>query len=158
MHSNEFEKLFLVIAALLLIMVNTTGCILTDDSPAPGCKKYWGLAPTGGCFGKSIIKELKIEPSLDCVTIEANNCNGGVLNIRNRCKQALVLGNVEVSPSEYVIFDIESRQADGSYTFVAINSNFSKYIPEQDEVISVNGKLGDQDIKISYIKTSKLCD
>ena len=151
---------YLVASVLLLLIVlcGSISCILIEDSPAPGCQKYLGLAPMGGCFGKSAIKDLKVEPSLDCVTIEVNNCNGGVLDVSNRCSQPLILGGIQIRPSDFAILDIKIQQKDSYNTLTRVTSNFSKYIPEKDELIQVTGKLGNQDIKLRYVKTKRLCD
>jgi len=116
------------------------------------------MAPTGGCFGKSAIKDLKVEPAMETVIIETNNCNGGVLNIRNLDSQALSLCGLEIGPGDYAIVDIQGRLADGSYELKKSGSNFSGYIPVADEKVTVRGRLGSREFMLSYIKTKKLCD
>jgi len=37
--------------------------------------------PVGGCWGKSAIIDIKVEPAIDCLKIEVNNCNGGILEV-----------------------------------------------------------------------------
>jgi hypothetical protein len=32
-----------------------SACIVTKDSPAPGCARSIGLPISGGCFGKTVI-------------------------------------------------------------------------------------------------------
>jgi hypothetical protein len=134
------------------------GCLRVEDSPAPGCVKYIGIAPSGGCFGKSIIRDLKVEPAMDKLVIAANNCNGGVLNIRNLDSQAVSLGAIEVGPGEYAILDIGGRLSDGAWALIKTGSNFSGYIPAADEKVTVRGRLGNREFLLSYIKTKKLCD
>ncbi len=141
------------------VLLTGTGCLRVEDSPAPGCVKYIGIAPAGGCFGKSIIKELKVEPALEAIVIEANNCNGGVLNIRNRDNhQPVSLGGIDVGAGDYAIVDIQGRLADGEYALKKTGSNFSGYIPVTDEKVIIRGRLGSREFVVSYIKTKKLCD
>lgn len=146
-------------AAVLCIVLSLagTGCLRVEDSPAPGCVKYVGLAPAGGCFGKSIIRDLKVEPAMPTLVIEANNCNGGVLGIRNLDSQAVNLGGVETGPGEYCILDIQGRLADGAYVLKKTDSNFSGYIPAVDEKVAVAGRLGNREFAVTYIKSCRLC-
>jgi hypothetical protein len=139
-------------------LLTVSGCLRVEDSPAPGCVKYIGIAPAGGCFGKSIIRDLKMEPAIEAVVIEANNCNGGVLNIRNLDSQPISLCGIEVGPGDYAILDIQGRLADGEYELKKAGSNFSGYIPVADEKVTVRGRLGSREFMLSYTKTKKLCD
>jgi hypothetical protein len=140
------------------VLSTNAGCLRVEDSPAPGCVKYIGIAPAGGCFGKSIIKGLKVEPAIETIVIEANNCNGGVLNIRNLGKQPVSLGGIDVEAGDYCIVDIQGRLGDGEYALKKSGSNFSGYIPVNDEQVVVRGRLGSREFVVSYIKTKKLCD
>lgn len=111
----------------------------------------------GGCLGKSIIKDLKVEPAIDCLTIEVNNCNGGVLEVTNSCDETFVLGGVEITPQEYnVSLDVLGKEG-GLWVLTRTASNSSVYIPEEDELIEPVGTLGDQRITVSYTKTKELC-
>ena len=74
-----------------MLMLVLAGCIVTKDSPAPGCRETLGFAPVGGCLGKTVILDLDVEPEVECLAIGVNNCNGGVLEVRNACSEALVL-------------------------------------------------------------------
>lgn len=142
---------------LLSVLGTLAACGIKNDSPAPGCVEYWGLAPTGGCFGKSVIMDLQVEPALDCLTIEVNNCNGGVLRVDNLCNESLVLGGVEISPGEQsVSLDIAGRKGD-TFFLIRNSSNFSEYSPNADEMIELIGTLGDQNVKVSFTKTRELC-
>jgi len=122
----RIKKRLLTLSVLLLLLSTVVGCIVRKDSPAPGCIKYWGLAPMGGCFGKTVIMDLEVEPAIDCLTIEVNNCNGGVLEVSNSCDEPLVLGGVEITPQEYnVALDVLGKE-DGRYLLTATYSNFSE--------------------------------
>jgi len=151
------KKQLLTLSLLLLLLGTAAGCVV-KDSPAPGCVKYlFGCAPMGGCFGKSIIKDLKVEPTIDCLTIEVNNCNGGILEASNSCNKPFVLGGVEIRPQDYNVgLDVLGKE-DGRYLLTRTASNFSDYIPEQDEPVELVGTLGDQKVHVSYIKTKELC-
>ena len=148
----------LPIASILLLLASTSvDCIIIKDSPAPGCVKYFGMMPPGGCFGKSAIIDLKVEPSIEGLEIEANNCNGGVLEVTNACAESFFLGGVEVKPSEYNV-SLDVVRTDSGYSLTRIHSNFSNYIPQKDELIEFVGTLGNHRVNVSYIKTKKLCD
>jgi hypothetical protein len=111
----------------------------------------------GGCFGKTVILDLQVEPALDYLTVEVNNCNGGVLTVDNLCNETLVLGGVEISPGErHRNLDIAGRKGN-TYFLTRIGSNFAEYIPAADESIEVLGTLGDQQVKVSFTKTKDLC-
>ena len=151
------KKPLLKLLVLLSLLGTAVACGIKKDSPAPGCVEYWGLAPMGGCFGKSVILDLQVEPALDCLTIEVNNCNGGVLTVDNLCSESLVLGGVEISPGERsVSLDIVGQEGD-TYLLTRVASNFAKYVPAADELIVVLGTLGDQEVKVSFTKTKELC-
>ena len=157
MQLHRVKKPLLTICILLMLLSAVAGCVV-EDSPAPGCIKYlFGCAPTGGCFGKSVITDLKVEPAIDCLTIEVNNCNGGILEVSNNCDEPFVLGGVEIGPSEYNVgLDVLGKE-DGLYLLTVTYSNFSDYIPQENELIELVGTLGDQKVRVSYIKTKELC-
>ncbi len=149
--------LALILSVLLLLACAASGCVLVKDSPAPGCREYWGLAPLGGCFGKSVIMDLKVEPELDDLVIEVNNCNGGILEVTNGCDEPFLLGGVEIEALEHCVgLDVAGKE-DGRYLLTRTGSNFSDYVPEEDEMIQLTGTLGEQELRISYVKTGRLC-
>jgi hypothetical protein len=152
------SRLWLIAAVALILLALMAGCGVKKDSPAPGCVEYWGLAPMmGGCAGTTAILDLQVEPALDCLAIEVNNCNGGVLEVTNRCSETLVLGGVEIAPEESnVSLDVLEKQGD-SYLLIENYSNFSDYLPAQDEMVTVLGALGDRPIRVTFIRTKPLC-
>lgn len=156
MKQAMIKKPLLILPFLLLLLSFTVGCVVVEDSPAPGCVKYWGIPPIGGCFGKSAIINLTVEPTIDCLQIEVNNCNGGVLEVTNHCNETFVLGEVEIEPQEHAVLDVLGEE-DGHYLLTNIDSNFSNYIPQENETIELVGTLGDQKVQVQYIKTKELC-
>lgn len=74
-----------------------SGQVWPENAPremqAPGCIKSAGLT-IGGCFGKTLIKDLQIAPEIPCLRISVNNCNGGVLEIGNNCEEDLRLADL----------------------------------------------------------------
>jgi hypothetical protein len=149
MRTNRLLKLFgLVICTLIL-----SGCIV-KDSPAPGCIESIGLPAAGGCFGKTAIVDLKVAGP-ECITVEANNCNGGVLEIRNACRDTIQLDGIEIVPSGLVSLDMV--ETDGAIKLIETDSNFSKYIPDIDRQIEVKGAVGNQTIALAFTKTKLLC-
>ncbi len=139
------------LAAILMILF-LAGCV--EDSPAPGCVKGFGM---GGCFGKTIIIDIQVEPEMDCLEIDANNCNGGVLEVRNTCQGSFVLEGVEIGPDESATFDIQ-RNLDGGYGLVEGDSNFSALEVSEDLPVSFSGSLDGQQVDIRYTRTAPLCE
>lgn len=132
------------------------GCIVKQDSPAPGCVEYWGPAPMGGCFGTTAILDLQVKPDNDCLEIAVNNCNGGILEVSNTCAEILFLRQITVHPGErHVGLDLEKQ--DGEYMLVPSPDNFSDYLPVEDEHVTIQAMLGGQELKISFVKTKELC-
>jgi len=152
--SNTQRAIRLLFLVLMLLM---SGCIVRKDSPAPGCIEYWGIPPIGGCSGKTVIQDLQVEPEVDCLTVEVNNCNGGVLEIKNACGERLVLGGVEIEPSDGLVSLDVLKKESGQYLLAETASNFALYIPREDERIEIWGTLGSQKVKVSFTKTKELC-
>ena len=153
---SRFAKpiVWITVASLMLVL---SSCIVVEDSPAPGCVKSIGLPSMGGCFGKTAILDLAVEPETECLTVEVNNCNGGVLEVHNGCDETLVLGGVEIPSSDRVGLDVGEGD-DGEYRLTEVSSNFSDYVPEADRKIEVTGTLGDQEIRLVFTKTAELCE
>jgi hypothetical protein len=140
-----------LVASLLL-----AGCLVKKDSPAPGCVEYWGPAPMGGCFGKTAILDLQVEPEMECLQISVNNCNGGVLEVSNSCAEMLVLGQITIHPGERnVTLDLDREN--GEYFLKPSDSNFSEYLPPEDEPVEIVGTMGALEVRITFTKTSELC-
>ena len=151
MNSNLAKPVLCVALVLSL-----SGCVV-KDSPAPGCVESIGLPMAGGCFGKTAILDLAVEPEIECLVVDVNNCNGGVLEVWNRCDETLVLGGVEVSPPDHVGLDVVEEEG-GAYGLVEVSSNFSDHVPEADREIEIVGTLGAQEIRLAFTKTAKLCE
>ena len=148
---NQMNIKYVAFSVLVLLL---TGCF-AEDSPAPGCVER-GLI-MGGCFGKTAIVDLQVEPEIDCLEIEANNCNGGVLEIYHTCNDVLVLDGIEIQPLDRTSLDV-MLGPDGDYVLVEVHSNFSELVPDEDLQIVIDGSLGTQEISISFAKTQPLCD
>ena len=144
----------LILAFLLAVLLG--GCVVKEGSPAPGCVEYWGPAPMGGCLGTTAILDLKVEPEQECLEITVNNCNGGIVEVSNSCAQILILKQVTIHPSERNVgLDVERQN--GEYILVPTDSNFSDYIPAENEFVEITGMLGAEEVKISFVKTKELC-
>ena len=144
-----------VIILLVAVVLVSLSCIVSQDSPAPGCVERIGCAPMGGCFGKTVIQDLEVTGP-DCLLVEANNCNGGVLEITNACLEPFMVGNEEVPSAESASFDLR-QSSDGDIELIEISSNFSDFIPESNQFIELSGKLGEISVEISFVKTALLC-
>jgi hypothetical protein len=143
----------LLVCALALLL---GGCIVTRDSPAPGCVKRIGFPVIGGCAGKSAILDLSVGPASTCLDIRVNNCNGGVLEVDNSCAATLLLGGVEIPPAGRASLDIVDES--GAYTLRRVDGNFSAYVPDQDRPVVITGTLDGLEIAVSLTKTARLCE
>lgn len=138
----------LIVSGMTLL----SGCLVRRDSPAPGCIEYWGPAPMGGCQGKTVIQDLQTADVPDCVTVNFNNCNGGVLEVDNACGKPVVLDGVPVDRMTSVSLDVvDSRALTVTY------SNFSSFVPEQDTSVEIRGQLSENNFTFSFTKTAPLC-
>jgi hypothetical protein len=97
-----------------------------------------------------------VEPEIACLSIEVNNCNGGVLEVQNRCQEALVIEGVEMPTDQYLTLDV--ARDNGRYVPLVTNTNFSDYVPAVDEQVEMLGQLGGREIKLSFVKTAPLCE
>jgi len=145
-RSRSAKSTMSILVALLALLLSS--CIVTEDSPAPGCVKSIGLPTMGGCFGKTIILDLTVEPENECLAITVNNCNGGVLEIVNSCQETLVLDGVEISSSDRVSLDV-IEDDDGTTSVNDVGGNFSDYVPEENKSITITGLLGSQEIRVT---------
>jgi hypothetical protein len=141
---------------VLLVFVLLAGCLVKKDSPAPGCIEYWGLAPMGGCFGKTAIVDLQVEPEMECLQVSVNNCNGGILEVSNSCAEILFLSRITIHPGETNV-GLDLARENDEYFFQRADSNFSEYIPAEDEPVEILGMMGAVEVRITFTKTSELC-
>ncbi len=142
---------FAALCALLL-----TGCIVIRESPAPGCRRAIGFPAMGGCHGKTVIADLVVEPEIACLSISANNCNGGVLSIVNACEEPLALDGQEVQPGDRASFDV--AEEDGRYSLRRSHGNVSTYQPAANVEIELAGRLGERSLRVRLTKTAPLCE
>ena len=150
------QKRLLVTAVIALLASFLGGCMITKDSPAPGCIEYIGLPVAGGCFGKMAIIDLNVEPDDECLDIAANNCNGGILEIHNECNEVFTLGGVTIAPGDLIGLDL--MKEGNEYLLVETDSNFSEFVGETDESVELVGTLGKREIKVTFTKTAPLCE
>jgi hypothetical protein len=144
------------LSAVALMLLLLCGCIVAKDSPAPGCIEYIGFPMAGGCFGKTAILDLSVDPEEECLDITVNNCNGGILEVDNRCNEAFVLGGVTIAPGDRAGLDM-TKEGNG-HALVEVSSNFSDYVPESDESVQIAGTLGSRAVWVRFTKTGKLCE
>ncbi len=136
------------------LVLSLQACIIVEDSPAPGCVQYLGLAPMGGCQGRTVILDLHVTPQPTCLDIEVNNCNGGVLEVYNRCGDPLTLGGVTVQPDDNVSLDISPED---ETALVETWGNFAAYTPSVEVRATFTGTLGGKTIAVTFRKTAPLC-
>jgi hypothetical protein len=142
--------------AVALFVLLLSGCIVVKDSPAPGCIEYIGFPVAGGCFGRTAILDLSVEPEEECLDITVNNCNGGILEIHNGCNEVFVLGGATIAPGDRVGLDVVREGS--AHSLVEVSSNFSEYVTEVDERVELLGTLGDREVGVAFTKTGPLCE
>jgi hypothetical protein len=119
---------------LLIFILSLAGC----SSPAPGCNTHipWSY---GGCFGKSAITDLSVTPSFDCLSIDTNNCNGGIIVISNLCNETVTIGKETIVPnSRHKGYGLSKEG--NEYLLIPAVENWENYIPDNLDVISIHAK------------------
>lgn len=148
------------LSALLITLsgMSLSGCgILYLNSEAPGCTRVLFGISAGGCSGTTVIRDVQIEPQIECLKkVAANNCNGGMLEFSNFCEKALIFGDVAIN--DYVNSLDVIRDDAGNWIAVESTGNFTQEIVEKDTRITLNGTLGDQEVTLSFTKSAPLCD
>jgi hypothetical protein len=150
MHFHKYSPMICITICMLFL----SACII-KDSPAPGCVESIGFPAMGGCSGKTAIVDLEVTSAPDCVIITVNNCNGGVLNIRNTCTEALTLNGIVIDPSDSISLD--AKMVDGSIELTNAHGNFTDYVPDEDTRFELEGVMGTDPIQITFTKTKLLC-
>ena len=62
-----------------------------EGSSAPGCRYFSLPFAIGGCFSKFAIIDKKVEPHIDCIELDVNNCSSPSITLRNRCSEDIFL-------------------------------------------------------------------
>ena len=149
---------------VVLVAVMISGCIDPPESnEAPGC----GFTLFGtGCYGKHIIKDFVVEPEFECLKIDVNNCNNGELEIVHNCTEDVTIGGLGIDPMEineqgsymYVYNYIDAyRTSTGELAVNFTQGVGDPYKPAFNDSITIDGKVGDREFQISYVKTKALC-
>jgi len=143
------------IGLIVLFILPSLG-LAAEDLP-PGCVKQLG---PGGCLGKSRIESIAVSPALSCLHLAVNNCNGGVVTVQNECTSSFVLGEIKIDVKAMAPKDsIELfRNASGAVKAKFSSGNFASYSPAKDDRLSIEGKVGNVNVRIQYTKTKPLCE
>ena len=154
---KDSKRIVMIIITMLLISISCGGSP-SQESPAPGCNTGGGCFPVmGGCFGKTVIQDLAVTGGGDCLRVGVNNCNGGVIDIENSCQEALIFNKVVIPAGDTMTLDV-LQTMDDQFEFYQIASNFSEFVPETDQWIEITGTMGDQSVRIAFLKTAPLCE
>ena len=121
-----------------LLWLNSRG----KDLP-PGCMNLNSLMP-GGCWGKSMIKDFKIQPQTDCLYTNVNNCNEGVVELVNRCGEDIRVGNMVIPYVRRIEYQ--------DYCVIKLAKD------EQDEVVVYKLNDDERDLRESRELTDSLRD
>ena len=146
------KRLFL----LLLILIFPQYVFSIEELP-PGCSKQLG---PGGCSGKSRIEFITVTPPLSCLHFSVNNCNGGTVTIQNECQFPWVMGQIKINVNASAPKNsIELyKDAKGIVKATYSNGNYASYHPTKNEVLLIEGKIGQEKVRLQYTKTKALCD
>ena len=105
-----------------------------------------------GCFGENEILDLNINPKFACLSIRANNCNDGVLEITNNCDQKVKIGDLDIPKGDFS-FELLKDEVGNVYINYT-RGNYATYNPKNNETLSINGFVGESQFHLSYLKTS----
>lgn len=143
--------LIIVIIAVLVLIVGLTTC--SGETKDPDWKKAGcgGSLLATGCLGGSVIKDIMVEPAAECLKLHSENCNGAILVVENDCDYDLKIGGKTIYAREAKAVEL-ARNKEGEIFVVEIAGNFEQYNPEDENLLSVDGTLGDNDVTISYLK------
>lgn len=144
------------LALSLLAALALAGCAIPyHRSEAPACNRYIGMPMIGGCFGTTIVTDIRVSPERDCLDVQANNCNGGTLEINNRCGVPLTFGKVTFPPAD----GLDAIRAPAGHWVAANNpSNFTCEVVSENAVVRLDGMLGAEPLTLTFTKTAPLCD
>lgn len=175
MSWKELVKYGFLIGTLCMIIF-FSGCIEGCDNPAPGCCPSFGAT---GCFGKSVILNsegkqkfyLYPSPKINCLDIEVNNCNGGVLEVSNKCEEKIYFEDYEI-PSCFKNVTLKNgtivqncypvgieiiRDKEGNLDIIKSSSNAAEYNPSKNDTIVLDISWGQNKSTLTFIKTAMLC-
>ncbi len=150
---GELRQKLLILAAVIGLTLSCS-LFVSERSPAAGCNKSIGM---GGCLAITAIIDLSVDPIIECLEIEENNCQGGFLDIRNSCQESFILEGIEIPPSGYTSIDIEEDE-NGYISLIEVGDFAIEYEPDENKPVTVSGILGNQEIKLEFIKTAPLCE
>lgn len=156
---NVIKKSILVwlFAATVAIVVSfSVSFVLIETLQIPpGClSKYLKLDTIGGCFGKNLVKNLKIEPELPkCIKIVPYECTGAGLMVYNKCNKDLVIHGEKISKGYTYLLFVRARNG----SVMRIKERYYYPYPKENEFIFVEGRIGGKEFNISYIRTKALC-
>jgi len=97
-----------------------------------------------------------MSPSISCLNVKPINCNGGVLEIYNTCKDIATIGNIMLPTKEYLYVEIVKNSTTEAYQVVQVRG-ISVFLPSQKTKLKATGTVGNQSFTISYVKTGPLC-
>jgi hypothetical protein len=143
------------------------------------------LVMAGSCSGEGGIDSLRFDGP-NCLSVKANNCNGGVLEVQSTCKEDLHLGDfIILGTDSYEFYQdyqdgmfkyktttpLGERVVVGKYATIELfrdiwwlgtvkarkaNGNVASYKPFiVDDILEINGIVGDHPVVLSYRKTHK---
>jgi len=151
----KVKKIHIILTLIfIVILLGGWWFFIFPSTTAPGC--YNKYSPfVGGCFGKNLIRNFKIEPNLpNCLEIRPHTCQGARLEVYNQCDTDVIIDEIKMDEMyNYLLFT-----KSGNGTIVGFKGNIDVYpYPAEDENIVVNGKIGDVNFNISYVITKALC-
>ncbi len=141
-----------------MLMVSGSFADFSANQLPPGCLTVKGAI--GGCNGKTQIEAAKVSP--ECLEVSVNNCNGGMIELINKCKADIWLGSLVLPYFEKkddripVWFELY-RDLGGKIRARLEKEPGAGYVPKKAEKLKLEGKVGKKRLVLSYTKTGLLC-
>ncbi len=147
------QPIFLVFFALLLLALSCS-FLASEKSAAAGCNKSIAM---GSCFGTTAIIHLSVDPVVECLKVEADNCLGGLLDVKNSCQESFTLEEIEIPPSVSSTFELVEED-NGQISLIEFQDYHTEYMPDENKSVVFIGMLGNQEIELKFTKTVPLCE
>lgn len=152
---------------LLLLSLGAAGPASANDpvflgSDSPGCRSQFagGFGAPGGCNGTTSIFDVDVSPKVRCLGFGLNNCNNGVLEVFNECKEDLELGGLSLPYMKAVERLKETRlklvrTPDGKVVAIDLDASprWDELRGESGPAVSARGTVGGAPFKVSVSRS-----
>lgn len=143
MKKRYIFKIIIYVSFLITFSIGFWVILLISSLP-PGCIN---LPIYNGCFSKSLITNLSINPLIPCINFEINNCNYPLrIIIINKCNSSIIIQGEELGPN--------------NRTFIPRDFYWSlNHLkpPKEDEFYKFDCSYEKLNFTISFVYTKELC-